>query len=206
MKNKLLIIGASGHGKVVADVAMKMNRWESIAFLDDNPNVKSSLGLRVIGTSENIPDYIDGYDMFVGIGNNKIRKKILKKLEEIGATIPVLVHPSAVIGEDVIIDKGTVIMAGAIINPSTSIGKGCIINTGSTIDHDNNIGDFVHISPGVNLAGTVNIGSESWLGIGSIVSNNVNVTERTTVGAGALVLKDILVAGVYSGVPAKKIK
>src|SRR5690606_25776382 len=120
MKNKLLIIGASGHGKVVADVAMKMNRWESIAFLDDSPNVKSSLGLKVIGESKDLIKYKDDFDLFVGIGNNRLRKKILANLEGIGATIPVLVHPSAVIGKEVFIDKGTVIMAGAIINPSTS--------------------------------------------------------------------------------------
>lgn len=204
MKNKLLIIGASGHGKVVADVAMKMNRWESIAFLDDNPNVKSSLGLKVIGKSKDVIKYKDDFDLFVGIGDNKIRKKMFRRLEAVGATIPVLVHPSAVIGEDVIIDKGTVIMAGAIINPSTSIGKGCIINTGSTIDHDNNIGDFVHISPGVNLAGTVTVGECSWLGIGSSISNNITIADNCVIGAGGVVIRSLEETGVYVGMPVRK--
>ena len=93
MKKKLLIIGASGHGKVVADVALKMNFWENIAFLDDNPELKSSLGLNVIGKSNEIDRYIAEYDVFVGIGNNKTREKIHKELEELGASIPVLIHP-----------------------------------------------------------------------------------------------------------------
>lgn len=205
MKKKLLIIGASGHGKVVADIALSLGKWEEIAFLDDDKSIKKSLGLEVIGTSVKIAGYIDEYDMFVAIGNNEIRKKLYMKLEQLGASIPVLVHPSAVIGKEVTIDKGTVVMAGVVINCSTTIGKGCIINTGATIDHDSEIGEFVHISPGVNIAGTVKIGESSWIGAGGIVINDVNITNNSIVGAGAVVIEDIKDSGTYVGVPARRV-
>ena len=205
MKNKLLIIGASGHGKVVADIAIKMNKWQSIAFLDDDKSIKSSMGLNVIGTSDDVFMHIDEYDIFVGIGNNATRQKIHEILETFGASIPVLIHPNAVIGSYVDIGIGTAVMAGVIVNCCTKIGKGCIINTGSTIDHDNDIEDFVHISPGAHLAGTVKVGQGSWLGIGSVVSNNINITNGCKVGAGSVVVKDISKPGIYVGTPARKL-
>ncbi|PFA18425.1 acetyltransferase [Bacillus cereus] len=206
MKNRLLIIGASGHGKVVADIALKINKWQSIAFLDDSESVKSSMSIEVIGKSADAFNYVDDYDFFVGIGNNSIRERIQSKLESEGASLPTLIHPSAVIGEQVELGEGTVVMAGAVINCCTTIGKGCIINTGSTIDHDNVIEDYIHISPGAHLAGTVKVGHGSWLGIGSLVSNNINITRGCKVGAGAVVVRDITEEGTYVGVPAKSIK
>lgn len=205
MKNKLLIIGASGHGKVIADIAIKMNKWQSIAFLDDDKSIKTSMGLEVIGTSDDVFTHIDEYEIFVGIGNNRTRQRVHEMLETFGASIPVLIHPKAVVGELVVIGYGTAIMAGAIVNCCTSIGKGCIINTSSTIDHDNCIEDYVHISPGSHLAGTVKVGKGSWLGIGSVVSNNVNITSECKIGAGAVVVSDINETGTYIGVPARRV-
>lgn len=206
MKKKLLIVGASGHGKVIADIALKMNKWQSIAFLDDNENVQSSMGIEIIDKSTSISKYISDYELFVGIGNNAIREKIQRQLEVEGASIPVLIHPSAVIGEKVYVEAGTVVMAGAVINCCTKVGKGCIINTASTIDHDNVIEDYVHISPGAHLAGTVKIGQSTWLGIGSVISNNVNITGNCKIGAGAVVIKDITELGTYVGVPARRLQ
>jgi sugar O-acyltransferase (sialic acid O-acetyltransferase NeuD family) len=205
MKEKLLIIGASGHGKVVADIALKMNRWQSVAFLDDDKNIKSSMGLEVLDTSSEVAKYIEEYDIFVGIGNNVTRQKVQENLDILGAEIPVLIHPTAVIGEQVEIENGSALMAGSIVNCCTLIGKGCIVNTGSTIDHDNVIGDFTHISPGVHLAGTVKVGVGSWIGIGSTISNNVDITDNCKIGAGAVVVKDITEPGVYVGVPVRRI-
>lgn len=206
MKNKLLIIGASGHGKVVADIALKMNRWQSIVFLDDNKGIQTLMGLAVIGSSDDVVTHIDEYEVFVAIGNNTTRQRIHEMLEQFGASIPVLIHPNAVIGSQVDIGIGTAVMAGAIINCSTKIGKGCIINTGSTIDHDNFIEDFVHISPGSHLAGTVKVGKGTWLGIGSVVSNNINIVSKCKIGAGAVVVKDISESGTYVGVPVTKLE
>ncbi|GGA65118.1 acetyltransferase [Ornithinibacillus halotolerans] len=204
MKKKLLIIGASGHGKVVADIALQMNKWENVSFLDDNTSLKETMGLEVIGTIKDLTDFIDEYEVVVGIGSNIIRKNIYELVEKMGATIPTIIHPSAVIGKHVHIGPGTVIMAGTIINCCTRIGMGCIINTGATIDHDNLIEDFVHISPGVHIAGTVKIGYCSWLGIGSVVSNNIEITSECQVGAGSVIIRNLTESGVYFGIPAKK--
>ncbi|CKH33794.1 MULTISPECIES: acetyltransferase [Bacillus cereus group] len=205
MKEKLLIIGASGHGRVIADIALKMNKWQSIAFLDDNENVGSSMGIQIIDKSASISKYIDDYDFFVGIGNNVIREKIQRQLEAEEASIPVLIHPSAIIGEQVYLEAGTVVMAGAVINCCTKIGKGCIINTASTVDHDNVIEDYVHVSPGAHLAGTVKVGRGTWLGAGSVVSNNINITHSCKIGAGAVVIRDITESRTYVGVPVRRI-
>ncbi len=205
MKDKLLIIGASGHGKVIADIALKMDKWKYISFLDDDLNIKSSMGIDVIGKSADVYKYIDDCDIFVAIGNNDIREKIQEKIDTEGASIPVLIHSSAVIGEQVELGAGTVVMAGAIINCCTKIGKGCIINTGAKIDHDNVIEDYVHISPGTNMAGSVHIGKKTWIGIGSVIINNIRITHSCTIGAGAVVVNDINEIGTYVGVPARKI-
>lgn len=205
MKDKLIIIGASGHGKVVADIAIKMNKWQSIAFLDDDEFIKTSMGLEVIGKTADAFTYKEESDFFVAIGSNDARKKIQEKLIEQGLSVVSLIHPSAVIGTDVEIGTGSVLMAGVVINSSSRIGKGCIINTSSNLDHDNVVEDYVHISPGVRTAGSVSIGKGTWLGIGSVVSNNVNIYSGCKVGAGAVVVKDITEPGTYVGVPVRKI-
>ncbi|GEM02113.1 sugar O-acyltransferase, sialic acid O-acetyltransferase NeuD family [Halolactibacillus halophilus] len=205
MKDKLIIIGASGHGKVVADIAIKMNKWQSIAFLDDDESIKASMGLEVIGKTTDVFTYKYEADFFVAIGNNATREKIQEKLIDEGLRVVSLIHPSAVIGTDVEIGIGTAMMAGVVINSSSRIGNGCIINTSSSLDHDNVIEDYVHISPGVRVAGSVRVGKGSWLGIGSVVSNNVSICSGCKVGAGAVVVKDITEPGTYVGVPVKKI-
>jgi len=205
IENKLLIIGASGHGKVVADIAIRMNKWDNVAFLDDDKSIKSSMGLEVIGNSREVAKHIKDSDMFVAIGNNETRKKLQNELEATGASIPILIHPSAIIGQDVEVGIGTVVMAGVVINCGSTIGKGCIINTGATIDHDNKLEDYVHISPGVHTAGSVKIGKETWIGIGAVVNNNINIINGCTVGAGSVVIKDIIETGTYVGHPARRI-
>lgn len=199
---KLAIIGASGHGKVIADIAVK-NEYKEIVFLDDNPKVQECAGFRVVGTLEDIDKYPD-YDVIVAIGNASIRKKIHKKVGEDRLTT--LIHPHSVISRRVTIGKGTVVMAGAIVNSDTKIGEGCIINTGASVDHDCSIGDFVHVSVGAHVAGTVTVGNGTWVGAGATVSNNIEICEVCMIGAGALVIKNIKENGTYIGVPVKKMK
>jgi sugar O-acyltransferase (sialic acid O-acetyltransferase NeuD family) len=204
-KNKLLIVGASGHGRVVADIALKTNKWQQIEFLDDDVMIKSSMGIDVIGKASDACKYISDYDIFVAIGNNEIREKIQSQLEKAGASIPTLVHTSAIIGESVEIGSGTAVMAGVVINCCSTIGKGCIINTGVSIDHDNLIEDYAHISPGVHTAGKVSVGKGTWIGIGSVISNNINIISGCIIGAGAVVIKDITEIGTYVGVPTRRL-
>src|SRR5690606_14828018 len=139
------------------------------------------------------------------IGDNAKRQELQDQLELAGASIPVLVHPTAEIGEQVDIGIGTVVMAGVVINCCTTIGKGCIINTASTVDHDNVIEDYVHISPGVHTAGFVKIGKSSWLGIGSIVSNDITITKDSVIGAGSVVIENLIEPGTYVGIPVRRV-
>lgn len=204
-KEKLIIIGASGHGKVVADIAMKMNQWKEIFFLDDAPDKKEVLGFSVLGKTEESIQYKEEADFFVAIGNNLIREKVLLKLESEGFSITTLIHPSAVIGLDVLIGEGTAIMPGAVVNAASTIGKGVIVNTSASIDHDCLINDFVHVSPGVRIAGTVVVGERVWLGINSTVINNITIVSDCVIGAGSLVLKKIDEIGTYIGNPIRRI-
>ena len=137
---RLAIIGAGGHGKVLADIAMKSG-YTDIVFLDDNDNIRECGGYPVIGKCVEA-EKIDA-DLFIGIGNAIIRKRIFELFRH--RNIVTLIHPNAVIAPDVIIGAGTAVMAGAVINPGAVIGMGCIINTCSSVDHDCNVGDFVHI-------------------------------------------------------------
>lgn len=204
MSKKLILIGASGHGKVVADIATK-NGYAEIAFLDDNPEVKDCGGFPVVGTSKDFLRYKQ-WDFVVAIGNTSVRQKIQTVLEKEGLHIASLIHPNAVIADDVRIAEGSVVMAGTVINPGTRIGKGCIVNTCASVDHDCQIGDYTHVSVGAHVAGTVKVGCATWIGAGAIVSNNVEISENCMIGAGAVVVKNITQAGTYIGVPARKVK
>lgn len=199
--NRLIIIGASGHGKVVADIA-RLCGYTDIVFLDNDTTIKQCARCQVLG-----PDTMAGElegDLFVAVGNSNIRKSLMNRYQ--GRNFPVLVHPKAVLAQDIEIGVGSVIMAGAIINPNTKIGKGCIINTGASIDHDCAIGDFVHVAVGAHLCGTVNVGEETWIGAGSTVSNNVDICGACMIGVGAAVVKSIYAPGVYVGIPAVMIR
>ncbi len=197
----LIIIGAGGHGKVIADIAEK-NGYTDIAFLDNNAAVKTCGKYKVIGSCDNAIRH-DGADFIVAVGNAKIRRELQTWLTENGLHVVSLIHPDAVVAESVTVGAGTAVMAGAVINPYVKIGKGCIINTCSSVDHDCNISDFVHVSVGAHVAGTVNIGNDTWIGAGATVSNNVKICSDCIIGAGAVVVKNTDKAGTYIGVPAK---
>lgn len=200
--SKLIIVGASGHGKVIADIAARCG-YTDIVFLDDNPDVKECMGYPVIGKTENAKEYPNA-KFIVAIGNSKIRQKVQEQLETMELSVISLIHPNAVIADYVELGKGTVVMAGAIINPACKIGKGCIVNTGASVDHDNVLEDFVHVSVGSHLAGTVQIGKRTWIGAGAVVSNNIKICEDCMIGAGAVVIKDIEKSGIYVGVPVRE--
>ena len=192
---RLLIIGAGGHGHVAADIAT-LRGYEDIAYLDDAPRDG------VIGTVADAHRYIDTADFFVAIGNNATRERIQRELENAGAAVVTLIHPSAVMASGVKIGRGCMIAAGAVVCVDVMLGDGVIVNTTASVDHDCAVSDFVHVSVGAHVCGTVQIGARTWIGAGATVINNVNVTENCMIGAGAVVIKDITVGGVYKGVPA----
>ena len=202
--NNLVIVGASGHGKVIADIAEKVG-YTDMFFLDDNPKAESCGIYKVVGGCKSALSYKKA-DFIVAIGNTKVRRKIQSELIEMGLHIVSLIHPAAVIAPNVKIGVGTVVMAGAVINPCTEIGQGCIVNTCASVDHDCRIGDYVHVSVGAHVAGTVTIEDNTWIGAGATISNNIEIVADCMIGAGAVVVADIDEPGTYVGVPAKKIK
>lgn len=205
MKN-LAIFGASGHGKVVADIA-ECSGWDEVVFFDDAwPKVSVNGHWAVAGNSESLVECLNNYSgVIVAIGNNTIRAEKLRWLSEISAPVVKLVHPSAVISQYAELGAGTVVMPGVVVNVSSKIGDGVILNTGCSIDHDCSIGACAHISPGARLAGGVQVGAQSWIGIGTSVKQLVNIGQRVTVGAGAAVVTDLPDDVTAVGVPAKSV-
>lgn len=195
---KILIYGAGGHGRVIADIA-RLNGYEEIVFYDDNQSIMESGGYKV---QHNL-DHYEEYDFVIALGNNQLREKVSKEYYN---RLVTLIHPKAVIGNNVTVGKGSVVMAGAVINPGTKIGEGNIINTCCSIDHDNVIGDYNHLSVNSHTAGEVTMGDRNMLGIGSAVVNCLKLGSDCMIGAGAVVIRDILESGTYVGVPARKIK
>lgn len=201
ISRQLLIIGASGHGKVVADLAEK-NGYLHIAFLDDDLSKKQIGKYKVIGPSS-LAEQNPESDFIVAIGNASVREQMQRYLLSKNLNIVSLVHPQAVVANDVSIGTGSVVMAGAVINSSAVLGQGVIVNTSSSVDHDCTIGDFSHVAVGSHIAGTCHIGSKTWIGAGATISNNVNVTDGCVIGAGAVVIRNLNLAGTYVGVPVR---
>ena len=203
--HKLVILGASGHGKVVADIVRLTGQYDQMVFLDDNESQPPIMGIPIIGDCGSADKLLQDADFFVAIGNAKLRKRFLDELTQKGANIATLIHPGAVIGSGVEVGAGSVVMAGAVLNAECKLGRGCIVNTCASVDHDCIIGDYVHISVGAHLAGTVAVGNSTWIGAGAIVNNNITITESCMIGSGAVVVKDIQQSGTYVGVPARRL-
>ena len=160
---------------------------------------------KVIGNSEFAVSHKEEFDVIIAVGNPVIRKRIQERYEKAGVSLVTLVHPKAVLPDNIIkVGKGSVIMAGAVIQADVAIGTSVIVNTSASVDHECKIGNYVHISVGSHLAGNVEIGNNSWIGIGAVVSNNIRICDSVTVGAGAVVVRDIVESGTYVGVPARK--
>lgn len=204
MTKTLYIIGAGGHGKVILDCALSMNKWSQIYFIDDRK--KNINGFDVIGKIEEVKGFInEDSEFIVAIGDNLTRMRITRKLEKINAKLALIIHKNATISNFSKICKGSVVMAGAVINSSSKIGQGSIINTNSVIEHDVFIDEFVHVSPGVIIAGNTTIGKRSWIGSGATIINSIDISNNTIIGAGAVVISNIGTPGVYVGVPASPI-
>lgn len=203
--DKLLIVGAGGHGKVIADTAQLNPCWKEIAFLDDNyPQINQVNQWKIINKIEHAPKLLNEYkNIIVGLGNNVLRMRVFNNLSSFGFNMVSVIHPSAYISSGAKIAEGTVVFANAVININAIVGRACIINSGAIVEHDCLLGDGVHISPGVNLAGGVKIGSNTWVGIGAKIIEQISVGNNTKIGAGAVVINNIGDHVTAVGVPAK---
>lgn len=158
----LLIIGAGGHGRVASEIARACG-YIKIAFVDDNSS-------HAIGKISDIEKYIGEFEeAFVGIGNNKFRCELMRRLEEAGYQIPTLVHPSAYVSQSAKIEKGTVVEPKAIINANSYIGEGCIISIGAIIDHDVSIEQYSHINSGAIVKAGAKIEPYTKLEVGEVI-------------------------------------
>ncbi|CAK3399267.1 Acetyltransferase [Vibrio crassostreae] len=200
------ILGASGHGKVIAEIA-ELNGYHNIVFFDDRwPSLKSVEHWSVSGDTSTLLSNVKEYDLtVVAIGHNATRCSKQRELTSAGANFGVLTHPKAVISKYANIGVGSVVMANAVVNPFSHIGVSCIINTGSTVDHDCKLAEGVHISPGVNLAGGVEVGKNTWIGIGSQVKQIVVIGCDAVVGAGSTVIKSVPNFKTVVGSPAHEL-
>lgn len=196
MNKTVVVVGASGHGRVIADIVKACNDT-LLGFLDDDCSKET------LGTISEWKMYKDS-EFIIGIGDSETREKISQMMN--GVKWYTAIHPSAIVSPSVKIGEGVAIMPNAVINACAEIGKQSIINSGAIVEHDNQIGDYSHISVGAKLGGTVNIGNHTWVGIGAVVNNNVTVCNKCVIGAGAVVVKNVDEAGIYIGVPARLIK
>lgn len=195
MNRKWIIVGAGGHGMVVAETIESMGDVVA-GFCDDDQSKTDCLGYEIIDFS-----LIPGdAEVVIGIGKNETRQVFTQK--GFRHEHPVI-HPSAVISRSSTIAAGTVVMPGAIVNAKAVIGRHCILNTNSSVDHECVIGDFVHIAPSATLAGNVEIGEGTLIGMGAAILPHVKIGKWCKIGAGAVVVKDVPDGRTVIGVPAK---
>jgi sugar O-acyltransferase (sialic acid O-acetyltransferase NeuD family) len=206
---RILIVGAGGHAQVVADIILSAvstdNNLEIVGFVDDKSALwgDAILGLPVLGPTIPIPDI--AFDAAViAVGDNSARMALyLHYQTDCGCCFPIIIHPSAVIGRNVEIGQGTVIVPGAIVNTGSKIGCNTILNTACSVGHHNIIGDHAHVGPGAHLAGATHVGEGSFIGIGAIAVPQSRIGAWATVGAGAVVTRPVEDGQTVVGVPAR---
>ena len=201
MSDEVIIVGAGGHGKVLADIVLQCGGTVR-GFLDDDVQKTHCMEFPILGTVDRWPEYAGQARFLLAIGSNAVRETLAQAMQVVWYTA---IHPSASIARQASIGEGTGVMAGAVINPCAQIGRHCIVNSAVVIEHDNNLEDYVHVSPHATLCGTVAVGRRTHIGAGATIKNNVSICADVTVGAGALVLHDIETPGTYVGVPVRRL-
>lgn len=212
MRKKIIIAGASEHGRVVADIIEKQGKYHILGFIDAVKDKKVNLwNYSILGSEQDLVNIRrhTSIDYFViAIGDNFVRSKvkdqILTHLPD--AQFATCIHPSAIIGTNVQIGAGTVVMAGSIINPNTIVGEHSIINTKTSVDHDNVIGDFVSLAPNVTTGGNVKIGDFSAIGLSASIIHGKTIGKHNVIGASSLIVNNFNDQVIAYGVPAKLIR
>ncbi|OZV69974.1 NeuD/PglB/VioB family sugar acetyltransferase [Winogradskyella aurantia] len=209
---KVIIYGASGHSKMIIDIIHKTKAYEIVGFMDSyKADGKRIYGYDIIGDLDNLIDLIKSYDIYgviIGIGDNYTRKMAHEAISEIAPELNFvpIIHPSAIIADDVEVTQGTVVMAGAIINAGAKIGNFCIINTKASLGHDSEMSDYSSLASGATVGGNVSIGTCSAICLSASIINNVAIGGHTVIGSGALVISSIGDFKQAIGVPINSIK
>lgn len=205
---RVVIWGAGGHARVVADILRRLEGYEIVGFLDDLSHARRGqpfCGGQVLGGREELDALRERgvQDLVVGFGDNDARLAAAALARAKGFRLPAAIHPRAVVASDVALGAGSVVVAGAVVNPGAELGEGVIVNTCASVDHECAVEDGAHLGPGSHLGGHVKVGRAAWVGIGAIVRDRVTIGAGAQVGAGSLVLEDVPPHVVAYGVPAK---
>jgi sugar O-acyltransferase (sialic acid O-acetyltransferase NeuD family) len=206
--SKLLIIGAGGHGRMVADMAASTESWSSIAFLDDEAREpESALPWPVLGPCDLVESMSDDYDSIaLGFGDNVLRYRWSERVSALSLDLATIVSPEGIVSDHAELGPGTVVMPGAVVNIGVTTGRGVIVNTGATVDHDCRLAHASHVGPGANLGGGVLVGERTLVGVGAAVRNGVRIGCDVTVGVGAAVHADLPDECTAVGVPARPLR
>ena len=201
---RLFIIGAGGHGCVLAELAQRTGSWASIALLDDQREQPAlEIGIDVSGTTSEIESLVRPGDGFlIAVGDNRRRIELLHSLRST-CSPATLLDPAAHVSPSSTIGAGSVVMPGAIVQTGAVVGAGCILNSGCVVEHGVRLSDGVHVAPGACIGGDVQIGACSWIGIGASVVHGCTITDDVVVGAGGAVVESLVKPGTYAGVPAR---
>jgi sugar O-acyltransferase (sialic acid O-acetyltransferase NeuD family) len=208
----IVIIGSSGHAKVIIDIVEKENKYRIAGLVDQYRKVgEQTLGYHVLGQEDDLLQLTKTHSLMgavVAIGDNFIRSQVATRVKESCPLLPFVkaIHPTASIGRDVSVGEGTVIMAGVSVNPCCSVGRFCILNTNSSLDHDSIMEDFSSLAPHATTGGNCRTGCCSAVSIGAVLVHGVHIGEHTVVGAGATVLNSVESFKVAFGTPARAIR
>ena len=205
---RVLVIGAGGHGQVVADILMTASRHGRdeypCGYLDDDESLWGNvlLNVPVLG-SINQRDQFDHGSVVIGIEDNLIRRRLFALLARASERFATVQHPSAIVSSNCVIRHGTVVSAGVIVGVGVCVGSDVILNTGCSVDHHAVIGEHAHIAPGARVGGGVTIGQGTLVGLGAIVLPGRRVGAWSVVGAGAVVTRDVPDGVMAVGSPAR---
>jgi sugar O-acyltransferase (sialic acid O-acetyltransferase NeuD family) len=209
----LWILGAGGHGRVVADAALASGRWGEIAFFDDDAARATQLG-RFVWKGDG-PAFFSGglrdaagaaIERHIAVGHNSVRDDLARRCDALGLTLATVVHPRAVVSAQARLAAGCFIAAGAVVAPGADISAVGIVNHGATVDHDNRLGRAVHVGPGAHLGGNVSAGDRAWVGLGAAVRQGIRIGAGATVGAGAVVVAGVTDNVTVVGNPARPLQ
>ena len=203
----LIVFGAGGHGRVVADAALASGAWRGVVASDRNPAAWGGEllpGVAIV-PPEALTDLPRPLALHVAIGNNPVRRQEAHALRDV-APLASVIHPRACVAASSRVAAGCLLTAQCVVGPMAVLGEGVIVNHGAVIDHDCMIGAWAHIAPGARLGGAVAVDEGALVGAGSTVLRNLRVGAHATLGAGAVALADVPAGQAWAGVPARPIE